>query len=380
MYGSGKIAVVRANGLGDFIFSLPALESLKSAYPDHELVLLGRPWHYHFLSLKRTAVDRTVVIPVSEGLREEPGRPEDPEEMEEFFERMSAERFDIAVQLHGGGRYSNPFAKRLGAPLTVGMRAFDAPPLDRWVPYYHYQNEVLRYLEVVALIGARPATFEPRVRVLPEDVREATDVAGLEGRPFAVLNPSAGDPRRRWPAENFAVVADALSDRGLDVLISGSEGEAALAAEVAGHMRTEARPLCGRLTLGGLSALLSMSEVVVSNDSGPLHLAAAVGARTVGLFWCGNLINGGPSFRMKHRPLISWMVTCPVCGDNIADYTPRMPHRTDCPHRACFMMSIRVDDVVRNALELVEESMRGWCGSESRVTRPNPPTRLDAPR
>lgn len=359
MDGPRKIAVVRANGLGDFIFCLPALASLKSAFPDHELVLLGRPWHRHFLSRGRSPVDRVVVIPVSEGLREEPESSEDPREMEEFLERMAAERFAVAVQMHGGGRFSNPFTSRLGAGLTVGMRAPDAPPLDRWIPYYYYQNEILRYLEVVRLLGASPVCLEPEVRVLPDDVTEAREAAGLDARPFAVIHPGAGDWRRRWPPENFAAAADALADRGLEVLIIGSGEEAGLASAVLSRMSRRARPVCGRFTLGGLAALLSMSEVVVSNDSGPLHLAAAVGARTVGLFWCGNLITSGMPFRQKHRPLISWLVTCPVCGDNIADYTYRMPHRTECRHQACFLTSIRVDDVVLNALELAGSSDAG---------------------
>ena len=82
--------------------------------------------------------------------------PADAAVLDRFFEDMRQERFDVAVQLHGGGRHSNPFVRRLGARLTVGLRAEDAPALDRTVPYRYFQHETLRFLEVAAQLGVRP--------------------------------------------------------------------------------------------------------------------------------------------------------------------------------------------------------------------------------
>ena len=78
-----------------------------------------------------------------------------------LFERLRAESFDVAVQLHGGGANSNPVVRRLGARVTAGSRADDAPALDRTVHYEVFQPEVLRYLEVVGLVGAYPVGLEP---------------------------------------------------------------------------------------------------------------------------------------------------------------------------------------------------------------------------
>src|SRR5690606_9642641 len=116
-----KIAVLRANGLGDFIFSLPAFEALRAAYPRAEIVLLGKPWHHRFLEGRPGPIDRVVAIPAG-GLGEEGDPPANPAEVSAFFAAMAAERFDLALQLHGGGRHSNPFVQRLGARLTVGLR------------------------------------------------------------------------------------------------------------------------------------------------------------------------------------------------------------------------------------------------------------------
>src|SRR4051812_25373226 len=101
-----KIAVLRAIALGDFIVALPALEALRAAYPDAEISLLARPWTQDFLATRDSPIDRVIVIPPSEGVRIEPDMHEDPQELDAFFARMRAEKFDLAIQLHGAGNYS----------------------------------------------------------------------------------------------------------------------------------------------------------------------------------------------------------------------------------------------------------------------------------
>ena len=82
---------------------------------------------------------------------------------------MRAEGFDLAVQLQGAGCHSNPFVCRLGARVTAGSQAPDAPSLDRTVPYTGHQHEIYRFLEVVGLVGAAPVTLEPRLQVTAHD-------------------------------------------------------------------------------------------------------------------------------------------------------------------------------------------------------------------
>ena len=97
-----------------------------------------------------------IVLPPTKGVSEPPEYRDDPIEQERFFEAMRQEHFDLALQIHGGGRYSNPFLLNLGAKVTVGLKTPDAVPLDRWIPYIYFQSEILRYLEVVSLVGAPP--------------------------------------------------------------------------------------------------------------------------------------------------------------------------------------------------------------------------------
>ncbi len=340
-----KIAVLRANAVGDFIFALPALEAMRAAYPDSEIVLLGKEWHHRFLEKRPSPVDRVAVVPLCRGVNEERVMEEDAEEIERFCERMRAERFDLALQLHGGGRYSNPFLKRLGARCTAGLKAEDATPLDRWVPYIYFQPEILRYLEVVSLVGATAVTLEPRVTVTEADIVEGHQWLAPSHEDFAMLNPGAGDGRRRWPPDKFAEICDTLRSDGIEVVVHGSPWEHELVDAVAGCMRTDPIVLCGNLSLGGLAGVLSRCRLLISNDTGPLHLAAAVSTPTVGIYWCGNLINSGPMTRSLHRPLVSWRLDCTLCG--------RSCIYDNCEHHESFVSDIAADEVLMAARDLL---------------------------
>ena len=339
-----KIAVLRANALGDFIVTLPALDALRATYPDAEIILLGRRMHAELLDGRTGAVDRVVVAPpLTLGKDDEEGALPP----EAFVQQMQAERLDLAIQLHGGGYHSNGLVRRLGARVTAGSKTPDAPALDRWIPYPLWQHEILRFLDVVALVGARPRAIEPRLAVMPVDVLESEHVVPDDGRPLIVLHPGALDPRRRWPAERFAAVGDALAQASARIVVTGSPDERAIVDHVIEAMRAPAMGLAGHLSLPGLVGLLSRSALVVSNDTGPRHVAEAVGTPTVGIYWCANLVNVGSLSRVRHRVLVSWRLDCPTCGLNCM----MIPER--CPHDPSFVAEIAVDSVIAEAVDLL---------------------------
>lgn len=346
--------MLRANALGDFMFSLPALEALRAAYPAAEVVLLGQPWHARFLQGRPGPLDRVIAVPPSQGVYvgRDGKADEDPAELDAFFARMRDEQFDLAVQLHGGGRYSNPFTLRLGARATVGLRTPDAPALDRTVPYVYWQHEIMRCLEVMALAGAPAVTLEPRLQVTADDLAEAGGAVPEDDRPLVALHPGAGDPRRRWSPAHFARVADALAAAGARIVLTGAGDEAHLVdgvlAALSGPAREAAVNTCGRLSIGGLAGLLSRCTLVVSNDSGPLHLGAAVGASTVGIYWCGNAINAGTLSRTRHRPVLSWRLNCPECGVNCME--------DRCDHCCSFVDDVTPEQVLEEARSLLAAS------------------------
>jgi ADP-heptose:LPS heptosyltransferase len=339
-----KIAVVRANGLGDFIFALPALAALRAAYPGAEIVLLGLAWHAAFLRERPSPVDRVLVVPPYTGVSVRDDQPGDELACEQFFQQARREQFDLACQMHGGGRHSNPFLLRLGACLTIGLKTPDAPALNRWIPYRYYQQEVARYLEVVSLVGATPITLEPRIAITRRDQAELANILPRELQPLVVLHPGASDPRRRWPGEKFALVGDTLAAHGARIAITGTEDEREAVESVANAMRGEALNLCGKLSLGALADLLASSRVVISNDSGPLYLAQAVGARTVGLYWAFNLLTAALPFRRDHAPLVSWQLTCPDCRHDLT--------RSRCSHTSSLVDLISTEEVIEAAREM----------------------------
>ena len=325
--------------------ALPALDALQAAYPQAEITLLAAPWHAEFLAGRPGPVSRVVVIPPLHHTGEPSMTPALQAEFDAFFAEMQAEQFDIAFQMHGGGRQSNPFVQRLDARLTVGLKTPDAAPLDRWIPYLYYQREILRYLEVVSLVGATPTRLDPHLTVMDRDLQASRHIVPETDRPLVVLHPGASDPRRRWPAASFVQVGDRLAETGARVVVTGVEAEADVCAAVVEGMQAEAMNACGRLSLRGLAGLLARASIVISNDTGPRHLAEAVGTATVGIYWCGNVINAGPATSARHRIAVAWRLRCPVCGfDNTLGR---------CEHDVSFVADVRPDEVVDLALDLL---------------------------
>jgi ADP-heptose:LPS heptosyltransferase len=321
------------------------LHAFKHTYPDAELVLVGQQWLADFLHERPGPFDRVLVMPPCPGLGATDAPP-DPRPERHFLNAMRAERFDLAVQMFGGGRYSNPFLLRWGARMTVGARADDAPPLDRWVRFAEPNNRRLALLEVAALASASPPLLQRELEPTQADRLEAAAVLPeTPGECVVVLQPGASDARRCWPASRFAAVGDALAREGAQVAINGSLAEAALVREVVEAMAWPAVNLAGRLSIRGLCGLLERARLLVSNDTGPLHLALAVGTPSVGIFWLTNLIGGTPLRQGLLRAALSVRVHCPVCG------APNLTSR--CPHDPSFVDDVPVEQVTSMATSLL---------------------------
>ena len=352
-----KIAVLRATALGDLIFALPALHALRAAYPQAEIVYLGRQWHTSFLPGRLDGPHRVIAIPPARGEHIAQGLVIDPAEEPAVLPALQAEGFDLAVQMHGAGEYSNPFVLALGARHTAGLKSQRAVPLERWLPYVYYQNEVARMLEVAALAGAPwlTAGLQPHLPVLESDLTAAAPVLDRLRPPFAVIHPGSTDPRRCWSAQKFAAVADACADQGFQVVITGTSMEAGRIRELEQAMRAPAVNLCDQLTLPGLVGLLSQASLFVGNDSGPLHIALALGARAVGLFWVEYILNSMPLTRERFYPLIAWNRTCPKCGTYCEKPEIDAPVGP-CTHEVSFMEEIALEPVVQG-IDVVLQSM-----------------------
>ena len=344
-----RIAVLRPNAVGDFVFALPCLHALRAAYPDARIHYLGLRWHAGFLAQRPGPVDEVNIVPPCPGVGQSPDDAHDAAAVDAFVDAMRAMRFDLALQIYGGGLYSNPLLRRFAARVSIGLQSPDALALDRCVHYGPLQNRRLQMLEVALLVGAGSVMIDgPELIVTARDRHEAeTALPQNSGERLALIQPGASDPRRRWSPQHFAVVADDLAAEGMTVAIVGSDSERALAIAVLESMRRPALDLSGRLTLSGLCGLLERASLLVSNDTGPLHLALAIGTRCVGIYLLQNLIESGPMHQHLHRPLVSARVHCPVCGaENL---------RQRCGHQQSFVDEVGVGQVLDAARELMSQ-------------------------
>lgn len=364
--GVRRIGVLRAGGLGDLLFTLPAIEALAACYPAAEIVLFGNAGAAKLLGARPGAPHRVVELPQIPGVGADENTARDEAAIEAFVEARRAERYDLIAQMHGGGRYSNPFVNRLGARVTVGTRTEDAASLDRALGYVYYQHEVMRWLEVASLVGATPVAIEPRLAPLPQELARARGHLqrpdggdGTQPGGTVAVHPGATDPRRRWPVEHFAqLVSELERDGARAVLVGHGADDEALCARIAQRAgvlgASKVLNLAGALSLGDLAGVLATVDVMVGNDSGPRHLAQAVGTRTASIFWCGNLLNAGPFTRGKHRVQISWTTRCPECG---VDCTQVGWTAERCPHEPSFVADVGVPAVLADVRSLLLDAL-----------------------
>jgi ADP-heptose:LPS heptosyltransferase len=296
-----RVGVLRAlPGVGDLLCAVPALRAVRAAHPRAGVTLLGLPAAGWFVDRFRHLVDDLLVV---EGVTGIPEVAPDGRAAARFLPAARARRFDLALQLHGSGVTSNAVARRLGARRLV------APGVT--LGYPDHLPEVHRMLAVAAAAGCPPAGDHLELPV-PAAERAAAAWLVPGERPVACLHPGASRDENRWPPERFAALGDHLDGRGLAVALTGTAGEAPVTAAVARAMRAPVLDLAGRTGVGTLAALFARARVVVSNDTGAAHVAAAVGATSVVVFpAAGDPDRWAPLDAARHRrvtppPGVTW--------------------------------------------------------------------------
>ncbi len=301
-----RVTIVRAlPGLGDMLCAIPALRALRSALPDAHISLIGLPAVAELIARFGQYVDELLPFPGYPGI---PERPAVVGELLDFLAEVHRWPFDLAIQMHGSGIVSNPFTLLLGAKVAAGfyLPGQYCPDPDHFLLYPANEPEVRRYLRLMAFLGLPPRGEELEFPVLPADRAALAALPAMQklaGYEYVCIHPGAANPARRWPPQHFAAVADGLAGRGLKVVLTGSTGEAALTAAVGAAMRSPVIDLTGQTNLGTLAALLSDARLLVCNDTGVSHLAAALRTPSVIVFVASDPQRWAPLDSARHRPL-----------------------------------------------------------------------------
>jgi heptosyltransferase-2 len=346
-----RILVRGANWIGDAVMSTPALQRLRASFPDAHLTLLTTPLTCELFAGRQELVDE--VMPYN---RKEGGW----RTLWRMLPRIRDGRFDLAI-LFQNAFEAALLARLAGIPsrignATQGRSLLLTRRLHREAEHRN-RHQIWDYLDLVA--ATEQVFLGDRFRPLEESplprlaVRSAETAAGerlLRGvdRPVVALNVGATNSRAKcWPAGHFAELATRLArSTGATMVLIGGPGEIDAANAVASQASgTPLINLAGSTTLPELLGVLSLCALVISNDTGPAHIAAALGRPTLTLF--------GPTNEFETAPTGPYADLLRVDGIDCA----RCMYR-DCPIDHRCMTGLLVDTVYNRALEMLEAQER----------------------
>ncbi len=339
-----KTVVVRALRIGDFICATPALRALRAALPGTEISFIGLPFVRDLID-RSPSLDRFVEFPGFPGMAEQFF---DARRALAFFGQMQAEHFDLAIQMNGSGVNSNPFTLLLGARVTAGyVRPGDpAGRLDAAFPMPDQGHEIQRALDLITFLGARERGMQTEFPLLSQDHLEAESLLAHVEHPLIGLHPAAREATKRWAPERFAAAGRLLQERhGGTVIMIGGPAERDLAEQVAQKITSPHLNLAGQTSLGGLGAVIAHLSVLVTNDSGPAHIAYALGTPTVTVFGGTDPARWGPPSAPPFRTIAN-RIPCWPCN------------YWECPVGYQCLNGIAVDQVVREAEQIIRPGVK----------------------
>ncbi len=330
-----RVVLIRPDHLGDVLFVGPSIRRLRDAWPDARVTLLVGPWSAP-VAARLPGVDavETVAFPWFD--RQPRGPVWRPYARLVRAARRLRGRFDIAIVLRDDDGWSAWLAALAGIPVRAGhadagVRPFITHGLPAALRPDHAVAAGVALVAALGHAGATPGTpgatvatpaalpatplSDPlRFRIDAADHAAAVALLGDAVRPIAI-HPGAGAAVKRWRSEAWASVISMLAAPGEAVVITGSAGEQALAAVIAAGIESRpVRDVTSRTDVGALGALFARCRLVLGPDSGPLHLAVAVGTPTVHLFGPADARRFGPWGPPARHAVVRADIPCVPCG------------------------------------------------------------------
>ncbi len=338
-----KILVIKLRYLGDVLMCTPVLASLRAAFPEAVLSMLVNSGTEAMIA-ENPHLNEILLVE----------RSPSPLRQLRFASGLRRRRFDLVIDLTDGDRAAI-LSRITGAPIRVGYNRE-----GRWRGrlYTHLVRVprqptplIRQHLMSLDALGISVAESRPLLRVRQEDEvasRAALAATGIEpGERFIAVHPGARYWFKRWPAERFARLIDYVQGKlGVKVVLLGGSQDREIAEAILGQIGTGARSLVGRLGLLEMAWLLRLAALFVGNDSGPMHVAAAMGTPVVGLFGPSDPTVWGPDG--QGHVTISKGIDCRPCF-------PRGCQRGE----ANCMGQIELDDVIPLVERMLEQPSHG---------------------
>ncbi len=290
-----KVLIIRADGLGDVVMSMPAISALHDLFPDAEFTLLaGAPSRALIPHLR--SIERVIWLDLPWAQRGV--KRIDWSELRRVLAEIRRADFDLVIDLRGDFR-NILLSLFMGRGYRVGFGCSGCGYLlDREIPSGEDRHQVEHALDAARALGATAGEVRFDLAVFEEDRRSVDDRLadlGVEGNRFMVMHPGAQWAGRQWTVSGYAEIADrAIRVLDLPVVMTGIARESGLCRQVMERMDDNPIDLTDQISFGEFLALLSRAHLFFGVDSGPMHLAAALGVPTVVLFGTGDPHAIGP--------------------------------------------------------------------------------------
>jgi len=349
-----KILCIRLDSLGDVLMTTPAIRALKEGKRDRQVTLLTSKSGAKVAPLV-PEIDEVIVYDPP-WMKTTPARKTSQYD-QAFIEKLRTGQYDGAVIFTVFSQSPLPAALTCylaGIPRRLACcRENPYQLLTDWVreidPGEITRHEVRRQLDLVAAIGYSLEDERMRIRVPETAKRHLAGILHKEGidlsQPWIVIHPGASAPSRRYSPQGFARVASRLfRDLGLNLIFTGTRSEMEMIGQIQAEAGVPSVSLAGRLPLPGLAALLEAAPMLLSNNTGPVHLAASVGTPVVDLYALTN---------PQHTP---WRVPSRVLNH---DVPCKFCYKSVCPegHHNCLRL-VHPQKVVQAVASLMKETNR----------------------
>lgn len=284
-----RVGIFRALFLGDMLCVIPTVRAIRNAFPNASITLIGLPWEKQFSERFNQYFTDFMEFPGWPGL---PEQKPDEQKIVSFLESVRARSFDIIFQMQGNGSLTNKMCTLWGAKTVTGLRVkgefcpdpklFPVPPDS--------DHEILRFFKLLNALEIPLGGTSLEFPFTEEEIRsfqKVRETLGLKRGEYICLHAGARDPRRRWPVEKFAYVARQLSRKNYTIVLTGSREELELMdklQDLIGLSVINSIKSLGDLSLAHLALLIGEAALLISNDTGVSHIAAALETPSVIIF------------------------------------------------------------------------------------------------